>query len=97
VVEATGAIGSLLNHLMWRFGGRPLLVLGLASILFLIGGASNGIYEEILAFLPLLCVLARRLGLAHEMALAISVGTASVAAIFSLFNTFTSGIIQPMA
>jgi uncharacterized ion transporter superfamily protein YfcC len=31
------------------------------------------------------------------MALAISVGTASVAAVFSPFNTFTSGISQPMA
>src|SRR5258708_7133881 len=36
VVEATGAIDRLLNHLIGRFGGRPLLVLGLASILFLI-------------------------------------------------------------
>jgi uncharacterized ion transporter superfamily protein YfcC len=97
VVEATGAIGSLLNHLMARFGGNPLLVLGLASILFLIGGAANNMYEEILAFIPLLCALARRLGLNHEMALAISVGTASVAGVFSPFNTFTLGISQPMA
>jgi uncharacterized ion transporter superfamily protein YfcC len=97
VVEATGAIGNLLNHLMGRFGDRPLLVLGLASVLFLIGGASNNMYEEILAFLPLLCALTRRLGLGNEMALAISVGTASVAAVFSPFNTFTLGISQPMA
>jgi uncharacterized ion transporter superfamily protein YfcC len=97
VVEGTGAFGNLLNHLMARFGDRPLLVLGLASILFLVGGASNNMYEEILAFLPLLCALTRRLGLGHEMALAISVGTASVAAVFSPFNTFTLGISQPMA
>lgn len=97
VVEGTGAFSNLLNHLMARFGNRPLLVLGLASILFLVGGASNNMYEEILAFLPLLCALTRRLGLGHEMALAISVGTASVAAIFSPFNTFTLGISQPMA
>ena len=97
VVEGTGAFGNLLNHLMARFGDRPLLVLGLASILFLVGGASNNMYEEILAFLPLLCALTRRLGLGHEMALAISVGTASVAGIFSPFNTFTLGISQPMA
>jgi len=97
VVEGTGAIGSLLNHLMGRFGDRPLLVLGIASILFLIGGASNNMYEEILAFIPLLCALTRRLGLNHEMALAISVGTAVVAAVFSPFNTFTLGISQPMA
>jgi uncharacterized ion transporter superfamily protein YfcC len=97
VVEGTGAFNNLLNHLMARFGDRPLLVLGLASILFLVGGASNNMYEEILAFLPLLCVLTRRLGMGHEMALAISVGTASVAAVFSPFNTFTLGISQPMA
>jgi uncharacterized ion transporter superfamily protein YfcC len=97
VVEGTGAFGNLLNHLMARFGDQPLLVLGLASILFLVGGASNNMYEEILAFLPLLCALTRRLGLGHEMALAISVGTASVAAVFSPFNTFTLGISQPMA
>ena len=97
VVEATGAIGSFLNHLMWRFGTRPLLVLSLASILFLIGGASNNMYEEILAFLPLLCSLVRRLGLEPEMALGVSVGTASVAATFSPFNAFTLGISQPIA
>jgi uncharacterized ion transporter superfamily protein YfcC len=97
VVEGTGAFSNLLNHLMARFGDRPLLVLGLASILFLVGGASNNMYEEILAFLPLLCALTRRLGLGPEMALAISVGTASVAAVFSPFNTFTLGISQPMA
>ena len=97
VVEGTGAIGSLLNHLMRRFGRHPLLVLGFASILFLIGGASNNMYEEILAFIPLLCGLTKRLGLKPEMALAISVGTAVVAAVFSPFNTFTLGISQPMA
>ncbi len=97
VVESTGAVSNLLNHLMRRFGGHPLLVLGFASILFLIGGASNNMYEEILAFIPLLCALMRRLGLNHEMALAISVGTATVAAVFSPFNTFTLGISQPMA
>ena len=97
VVESTGAIGSMLNHLMARFGHNPLLVLGLVSTLFLVGGAAEGMYEEILAFLPLLCALARRLGLQHEMALGISVGTASVAAVFSPFNTFTLGISQPMA
>ena len=52
VVEATGAIGNLLNHLMSRFGDRPLLVLALTSILFLIGGASNHMYERSSPFFP---------------------------------------------
>ncbi len=97
VVEATGAIGNFLNLLMRRLGHRPLLVLAIASVIFLFGGAGDNMYEEVLAFLPLLCLLMRRLGLGSVMALAISVGTATVAAVFSPFNTFTLGIAQPLA
>jgi uncharacterized ion transporter superfamily protein YfcC len=97
VIEATGAIGNTLDHLMWRFGNRPLLILALASILFLIGGASYAMYEEILALIPVLCALMRRLGLGNEMAVGVSMGTATVAATFSPFNTFGLGISQPMA
>ncbi len=97
VVEGTGAVANFLNHTVARFGHRPLIVLALASILFLIGGATNNMYEEILAFIPLLCGLMRRLGLPNEMALGVSIGTSSVAAVFSPANTFTLGISQPMA
>jgi uncharacterized ion transporter superfamily protein YfcC len=97
VVEATGAMGNFLNHIAGRFFNRPLLVLALASFVFLVGGAANSMYEEIIAFVPLLCALVRRLGLPTEMALGISVGTASVAACFSPFNAFTMGISQPVA
>jgi len=44
VIEATGAIGNPLDYLMWRFGDRPLLILALASTLFLIGGATYWMY-----------------------------------------------------
>ena len=97
VVEATGAISNFLNAIMRSFGGRPMLVLAIASILFLIGGASHNMYEEIIAFLPLLILLIRRLRMDPVIALGVSVGTSSVAAIFSPFNTFTLGISQPMA
>ena len=97
VIEATGAIGNFLNLLMRRLGHRPLLVLAIASVIFLFGGAGDNMYEEVLAFLPLLCLLMRRLGLDSVMALAISVGTATVAGVFSPFNTFTLGIAQPLA
>src|SRR5579871_6190471 len=72
VVDATGAIKNSLNHLVWRFGNRPLLVLGLTSILFLLGCAADNMYEEILALVPLLVVLVKRLGLPPEMALGVS-------------------------
>lgn len=97
VVEATGAIANFLGHVVKRFGHRPLLVLAIASALFLVGGASDNMYEEILAFIPLLCLLMRRMNLDPVMALGVSVGTASVAAVSSPFNTFLLGISQPLA
>lgn len=97
VIEGTGALGNFLNHVMDRFGGRPLLVLTIASILFLIGGAATSMYEEILAFIPVRCLLMRRLRLDPVMAVGVSLGTSTVAAAFSPFNTFLLGISQPMA
>jgi uncharacterized ion transporter superfamily protein YfcC len=97
VVEGTGAIGNFLNMLVGRFGHRRMLVLGLTSILFLIGGATHNMYEEVLAFIPLLTQLTRRLGGDRLVALWISLGAVSVAGVFSPFNTFTLGLSQPVA
>ena len=66
-------------------------------MLFLVGGATNNMYEEVLAFIPVLCALTRRLGMDHEMALGISIGTASVAGAFSPCNAFIFPITQPLA
>jgi len=97
VIEITGAMGGVLNSLTRRFASRPLLILPIVSSLFIFGGASYGMYEEILAFIPLLCVLMRRLGMSGTMAVAVSLGSASVAATFSPFNTFHLGISQALA
>ena len=97
IVEATGAIGNTLDLVVRRFGHRPSVVLLLVSSLFLVGGASYAMYEEVLAFIPVLCVLMRRLRLDNRMALGVSLGTTSVAAAFSPVNTFHLGISQPMA
>ena len=97
VVEGTGAIANFLNHTVARFADRPLIVLALSSVLFLLGGATNNMYEEILAFIPLLCALMGRMRLPNEMALGVSVGMSSVASVFSPVNAFTLGISQPLA
>ena len=97
VIELTGAMGGALNSLTRRFASRPLLILPIVSSLFIFGGASYGMYEEILAFIPLLCVLMSRLGMTGAMAVAVSMGSALVAAAFSPFNTFHLGISQALA
>ena len=95
VVELTGAIGAILDDLTKYLARRQLFVLPIVSLLFLFGGAAYSMSEEIIAFIPLLCALMRRLKLPNTMAVAVSFGSATVAAAFSPFNTFLLGISQP--
>jgi len=97
VVEVTGAVSAILDSLAKYFVRRPLFILPLVSLLFLFGGASYAMSEEIIAFIPLLCALMRRLKLPNTMAVAVSLGSASVASAYSPFNTYILGIGQPMA
>lgn len=97
VIELTGAFAAALAFLVGRFGSRPALLLPLIALLFIAGGSTFGMYEEILAFLPVLCLLMSRLGMDSVTALALSVGASSVASAFSPVNTFQLGISQPLA
>ena len=97
VVEATGAVTATLDSLAKYFVRRPIFILPVVSLLFLFGGASYSMSEEIIAFIPLLCALMRRLKLPNTMAVAVSLGSASVAGAYSPFNTYLLGISQPMA
>jgi uncharacterized ion transporter superfamily protein YfcC len=96
VVELTGAVVAVLDSFARYFAARPLLVLPLVSLLFLFGGASYAMGEEIVAFIPLLCALMRRLHIPSTMAVAVSLGSAAVASEFSPFNTYILGIAHPM-
>ena len=82
VVELTGAVGAVLGSMAKQFAKRPLLVLSLIAPFFLFGGAAYSMSEEIIAFIPLICVLMRRLHLPNTMAVAISFGSATVAGAF---------------
>ena len=57
VVEITGAVAAILDSLAKYFVRRPLFILPLVLLLFLFGGGSYSMSEEIIAFIPLLCAL----------------------------------------
>jgi len=96
IVEQTGSIGATLDVVTQYLAARQLMVLPAVSLLFLFGGAAYSMSEEIIAFIPLLCVLMRRLRLPNTMAVAVSFGSATVAAAFSPFNTYLLGVSQPV-
>ena len=97
VIERTGASTRLIHWLVDRLGHQTALVIPLASIAFGLGGILIQMSEELIAFVPVLLLLTRRLGYTPLVACAISIGAASVGAAFSPVNPFQVVIAQKVA
>lgn len=97
VVDRTGALATGVSWLVAALGHRQVLVIPVVSLFFAAGGAIENMQEEIIALIPILSVLTRRLGFTPLTAVAMSVGTAFVGAAFSPINPFQVVIAQQVA
>jgi uncharacterized ion transporter superfamily protein YfcC len=97
VVDKTGALARLVNSMVRMLSGRGLLVIPIAGVAFAIGGMLIQMEEELIAFVPVLLLLTRRLGFRPMVAVSMSLGASLVAASFSPFNPFQVGIAQKVA
>ncbi len=97
VVEQTGALKQGVEWLTGRFGGRAALIIPLVSVVFATAGALEGMWEEIVALMPVLLLLARRAGFDPLTAVAMSLGAAGIGSTFSPINPFSVGIAQRFA
>jgi uncharacterized ion transporter superfamily protein YfcC len=97
VVDASGTLGRAFASLGRALRGRDLLVIPIVSLFFAIGGATENMAEEIVALVPMLLVLAARVGISPLAVVAMSAGAASVAAAFSPVNLFQVLIAQRVA
>jgi uncharacterized ion transporter superfamily protein YfcC len=97
VVERTGALAQLVNWLAQRLADRGLWVIPIVGFAFAWGGILIQMQEELIAFVPVLLLLTRRLGFNAVVAVAISLGAAAVGASFSFINPFQVGIAQKVA
>ena len=97
VVERTGALTFAVNWLVHRLQNREAVVIPIACIAFGAGGALMQMSEELLAFVPVMLLLTRRLGYNALVGVAISMGAATVAAAFSPIDPFMVGIAQKVS
>ena len=97
VVERTGALRGAIAALVRRFRGQGLLVIPAVALVFAAAGALLQMSEELVAFAPLLLMLCAALGLPPLMAVAMSLGVATVAAAFSPVDPFMVTIAQKVA
>jgi uncharacterized ion transporter superfamily protein YfcC len=97
VVDQTGALADAIAWLASRLTRRETLVIPIATLAFALGGMTENMQEEIIAFVPILLLLTRRLGFDSLTAAAMSLGGAAVGSAFSPINPFQVGIAQKLA
>jgi uncharacterized ion transporter superfamily protein YfcC len=97
VVEETGALRQAVGSLVLAVGDRGALVIPIVSLGFAAAGALENMAEEIIALVPVLMLVTRRLGFDAITAVAISIGAAGIGAAFSPINPFQVQIAQKVA
>jgi len=97
VVDESGTLRRAIASLVRTLGSRDLLIIPIVSLFFAIGGITNNMFEEIVALVPVLILLARRVGFTPLVAVAMSAGAAAVGAAFSPINPFAVLIAQGVA
>jgi uncharacterized ion transporter superfamily protein YfcC len=97
VVEETGALRQAVGSLVLAVGKRGELVIPIVSLAFAAGGALENMAEEIIALVPVLMLVTRRLGFDAITGVAISIGAAGIGAAFSPINPFQAQIAQKVA
>jgi uncharacterized ion transporter superfamily protein YfcC len=97
VLGATGALDAAICALVAACRGRGEVVVPLLVVVFSLGGATIGMAEETLPFLPMLVVLARRLGYDELTGGAIALAGAGAGFSAAFMNPFTLGVGQQIA
>lgn len=97
VFDATGALRRGISWLIRILEGREVLAIPIVSLAFAMGGVLQNFQEEIIALVPPLILLTRRIGYSRITAVSISAGAAFVGSAFSPINPFQVQIAQKVS
>jgi uncharacterized ion transporter superfamily protein YfcC len=97
VVDKTGAMRAGVGWMAIWLRRRETLVIPIACAIFAIGGAAQGMWEELVALTPVLILLARGVGFDGLTAVSMGLGAAGIGSTFSPMNPFGVGIAQRFA
>jgi len=97
VVDKTGALRGGVGWLATRLARRETLIIPAACVVFAAAGAAQGLWEEVIALMPVLLLLTRGVGFDAVTAVSMSLGAAGIGSTFSPMNPFGVGIAQRFA
>lgn len=97
IIMKTGAITAGLGVAVRKFAGRENLLFPALIILFAIGGATFGLSEETLPFIPIIVLLCRQLGYDAMVGMGIVYVGARLGFASGMLNPFSLGVAQGIA
>jgi uncharacterized ion transporter superfamily protein YfcC len=97
VVERTGALQVGIEALVYQFRNRGSILLVIFSSFFFLGGASFGMQEEVIAMVPILILLSRKINYDIRAVVSLSFGSALIGGAFSPINPFAGLLAQKIA
>ncbi len=97
IVEKTGALKEGVGFFTSKVKGKEGFALVAMGFLFVTGGATEGLEEEIIPLIPVLLVFTRNLGYPPIVTVAVSYGSAILGAALSPVNPFGAVIAQKVS
>lgn len=97
IIEGTGALMSLISSTVKKLSGRERFIIPSVLIMWGLGGALIGNFEEALAFIPLQIALSLALGFDSLTGMAMAMLGVASGYIASIINPFNVGIAQGIA
>jgi uncharacterized ion transporter superfamily protein YfcC len=97
ILKETGLIEGVIQATVRRFKDRSFMLLSLLVLLFMSMGAFVGVFEEVVPLVPLMIILAKRMGWDDMTGLGISVLACGLGFAAAVSNPFTIGVAQKLA
>ena len=97
VVMKTGAIDAGVSNVIRILGGREILLIPVMMVLFSLGGTSFGMWEETMAFYPLLIPVFVAAGYDPLVGIAVGLLGSGAGVLASTVNPFATGIASGFA
>ena len=97
IITQTGAMENGIKKLAYKLQGREKLIIPIMMFVFSLGGATFGMSEETIIFIPIGIALARALGYDAIVGMAMITFGAAIGFSSGFLNPFTVGVAQKIA
>lgn len=97
IITQTGAMENGIKKLAYRLQGREKIIIPMMMFVFSLGGATFGMSEETIIFIPIGIALARALGYDAIVGMAMVTFGAAIGFASGFLNPFTVGVAQKIA